>query len=242
MSHTDVNMFWLLLIIAYIGTTARVRDRTPVKARWIKTLILQEISVTPNITNKHMKHILLLYVKEKFLTVNILQAARSQARFDLFGDPTQNVQYVKALHAEMVGQGHNVNIVQHTAMHVIMMLEKMMLQEEIDRQKSNNVKMSGQQKLDYIVKWRKMNSTMLKDGGLGPPDPGSPRHKFLTGIFFSPKYTKDAVPYLQQVFQGDACHMHFGKYTLYSLYGTTANCNTFPIAFKISFSNECKEG
>ena len=242
MSHTGVNVFGLLVIIAYIGFSARVRDRTPVKARWIKTLILQEISVTPNITNKHMKHILSLYVKEKFLTVNILQSARSQARFDLFGDPTQNVQYVKALHAEMVGQGHNVNIVQHTAMHVIMMLEKMMLQEEIDRQKSNNVKMSGQQKLDYIVKWRKMNSTMLKDGGLGPPDPGSPRHKFLTGIFFSPKYTKDAVPYLQQVFQGDACHLHFGKYTLYSLYGTTANCNTFPIAFGISFGNECKEG
>ena len=232
----------LLLFIAYIGTTARVRPRSPVKARWIKTLILQEISVTPNITNKHMKHILSLYVKEKFLTVNILQSARSQARFHLFGDPTQNVQYVNALHDEMVGQGHNVNIVQHTAMHVIMMLEKMMLQEEIDRQKSNNVKMSGQQKLDYIVKWRKMNSTMLKDGGLGPPDPGSPRHKFLTGIFFSPKYTKDAVPYLQQVFQGDACHLHFGKYTLYSLYGTTANCNTFPIAFGISFGNECKEG
>ncbi len=50
------------------------------------------------------------------------------------------------------------------------------------------------------------------------------------------------MPHLQRVFQADACHMNFGKYTLYSCYGTTANCNTFPVAFAIHFGNEDKDG
>jgi hypothetical protein len=36
--------------------------------------------------------------------------------------------------------------------------------------------------------------------------------------------------------------MSFGKYTLYSCYDTTANCNTYPVAFGILFGNEDKEG
>jgi hypothetical protein len=36
--------------------------------------------------------------------------------------------------------------------------------------------------------------------------------------------------------------MNFGKYTLYSCHGTTANCNTYPVAFGILFGNEEKEG
>ncbi len=36
--------------------------------------------------------------------------------------------------------------------------------------------------------------------------------------------------------------MNFGKYTLYSCYGTTANCSTYPVAFGILFGNEVMEG
>jgi hypothetical protein len=36
--------------------------------------------------------------------------------------------------------------------------------------------------------------------------------------------------------------MNFGKYTLDSCYGTTANCNTYPVAFGILFGNDGKEG
>ncbi len=50
------------------------------------------------------------------------------------------------------------------------------------------------------------------------------------------------MPHLQRVFQADACYRNFGKYTLYSCYGTTANCNTFPVAFAIIFGNEDKNG
>ena len=47
---------------------------------------------------------------------------------------------------------------------------------------------------------------------------------------------------LQIFFQADACHMKFGKYMLYSCYGTTANGNTSSVAFGILFGNEDKEG
>ena len=78
---------------------------------------------------------------------------------------------------------------------------------------------------------------MLMDGGLSVPAEGVGESTFFTGIIFSPKYCKDAVPELQDVLQVDGSHTQFVKYTLYSLYGTTANCNTFPIAFGILFGN-----
>ncbi len=53
-------------------------------------------------------------------------------------------------------------------------------------------------------------------------------------------YSNAVVPYLQDVFQADAAHMNFGKYTLFSCYGSTANANTSPIAFAILFGNEDK--
>ena len=53
-------------------------------------------------------------------------------------------------------------------------------------------------------------------------------------------YSNAVVPYLQDIFQADAAHMNFGKYTLFSCYGSTANANTSPIAFAILFGNEDK--
>ncbi len=43
---------------------------------------------------------------------------------------------------------------------------------------------------------------------------------------------------LQNVVQADAAHINFGKYTLYSAYGNTANANMSLIAFAIIFGNE----
>ena len=62
--------------------------------------------------------------------------------------------------------------------------------------------------------------------------------KFVLGIYFSPLTATNTVPHLQCVFQVDAAHMKFGKYTLISLYGTTANKMMFPVALAIVFDNE----
>jgi hypothetical protein len=53
---------------------------------------------------------------------------------------------------------------------------------------------------------------------------------------------KENVPLLQTIYQSDAAHMNFGKYTLYSCYGITANCNASPVAFDRVFSNEDQSG
>lgn len=66
-------------------------------------------------------------------------------------------------------------------------------------------------------------------------------HILWWGIF-SMSYSKQVVSYLQDVFQADTAHVNFGKYTLYSCYGTTANCNKSSIAFAILFGNENKAG
>ena len=50
------------------------------------------------------------------------------------------------------------------------------------------------------------------------------------------------MPLLQTVYQADAAHMNFGKYTLYPCYGITANCNASLVALAIVFGNEDKEG
>jgi hypothetical protein len=78
--------------------------------------------------------------------------------------------------------------------------------------------------------------------GLGEPELGAVPLFFFSGILFSTSGAQKAVPFLQRIFQADACHMNFGKYTLYSCYGITANCNTYPVAFGILFGNEDKEG
>jgi hypothetical protein len=62
--------------------------------------------------------------------------------------------------------------------------------------------------------------------------------KFVNGVFFAPCFATATVPHLQRVFMADACHLNFGKYTLFSCYGKTANANMSPVAFAIIFGNE----
>jgi hypothetical protein len=91
------------------------------------------------------------------------------------------------------------------------------LKEEMDRKKAAKLSMSRQEKIDYVNNWKKDNDTFLCDA-FGFED--GPQFKFLMGIFISPYTSKEQVPFLQQVLQADAARMSFGKYTLYSVYGT----------------------
>jgi len=58
---------------------------------------------------------------------------------------------------------------------------------------------------------------------------------FLHGIFFAPSFSQATVPELQHLVMADACHLNFGKFTMYSCYGITANANMFPVGFAIVF-------
>jgi hypothetical protein len=62
--------------------------------------------------------------------------------------------------------------------------------------------------------------------------------RFFHGVFFTPSFTKKTVPKLQTLFMADACHLNFGKYTLFACYGVTANADMSPVGFAIIFGNE----
>jgi hypothetical protein len=81
--------------------------RTPIKARWIVPLIKDTIRETPNMSNKYMKTLLSTYVKDKFLTVSLLQNARTAAIVHVFGTPTENVPYINMFVDELSTRGHD---------------------------------------------------------------------------------------------------------------------------------------
>ena len=66
-------------------------------------------------------------------------------------------------------------------------------------------------------------------------------NRYLTGILFTTAASIKTVPHLQEGIQSDVAHMQFGKYTLFSAYGSTAVGSMFPNAFGIMFGNENKE-
>jgi hypothetical protein len=102
--------------------------------------------------------------------------------------------------------------------------------------------MTSDMKKAYAAEWIALNKEMLNKGGLAIQLVGNEVPQFCAGVFFSMSYSTTIVPHLQDVFQADAAHMNFGKYTLYYCYGTAANGNTSPIAFAILFGNEDKAG
>ncbi len=55
---------------------------------------------------------------------------------------------------------------------------------------------------------------------------------------FAPSFVQKTIPPLQKTYMADACHLNFGKYTLFFCYGVTANSNMSPVGFGIIFGNE----
>ena len=92
-----------------------------------------------------------------------------------------------------------------------------------------------------MKEWKAANMNMLIASGLDLVAQGPNKPSFVTGIYFCSSTARSTVLHLQQVSNFDAAHMSFGKYTLYSAYGNTANSNTSCIGFGIHFVNATKE-
>jgi hypothetical protein len=56
---------------------------------------------------------------------------------------------------------------------------------------------------------------------------------FLDGVLFAPLFVQKTVPHLQKTYMADACHLNFGKYTLFSCYSVTANSNMSPVGLRL---------
>ena len=222
----------------------RKNRRTPFKASWLVPLLKSRLREKPNMSNRECAHILRLHIRPDFLTRALVQNAKMEGRFKVFGDPTMNAHYIPGMVQEMTTRGHIVQSTVLRACDVMTMLEKIVVRERADLllSKTPPITMTKEMKIAYGTEWINVNKEMLNAGGLAIKLVGDEEPQFYAGVYFGMSYSGAVVPHLQDVFQADACHMNFGKYTLYSCYGTTANGNTSPIAFAILFGNEDKAG
>ena len=210
---------------------------SPYKASYIVPLIAKTIAETPMASNKVLRQILEPYGKPYCITKAILQVARSEARKLIFGNADDNVCYAEFVKEDLEKAGHRVSISFTTRIETMQNLDKIIIAEEAQRRKDKNIAgiLPGQRK-DFVLQWKTEHESQLF-ARLGTPADNL-RLKFLNGILFAPSFVKTTVPHLQKVFMADACHLNFGKYTLFSCYGITANSNASPVAFATIFVNE----
>ncbi len=194
------------------GKVKAVRQHTPIKSCWIVPLLLNEIAEKPNMSNAEMKHVVSTYVKEKSITSSLLQNARTMARDEIFGDPAPNVFFANGLVEKMKECGVDVKVLMKDWQQVLWMLERVVLSDHMCKNNAEGKLMTKAEKIEFVSNWKLENKEVLEDGGLGKPKLGAVPLKFFSGISFSTWGARKAIPFLQQVFQADACHMNFGKY------------------------------
>jgi len=150
------------------------------------------------------------------------------------------VTYLPELVRELEAAGHDYQIITKSNASVLQKVEELVLTQHIALMKASGVKLLKQDKIDFIKEWCKENKALLLKEGLekGPSD----QNCFVAGIFISLSTGRATVPLLQTVYQADAAHTNFGKYTLYSCYGVSSNGKTFPVCLAVVFGNEDKDG
>jgi hypothetical protein len=86
----------------------------------------------------------------------------------------------------------------------------------------------------FVSKWMNGNSKILvKQVGFK-----SDNVSFFDRVLFAPSFVQKTVPHLQKTYTANACHLNFGKYTLFSCYSITANSNMSLVGFAIIFGNK----
>jgi len=91
-------------------------------------------------------------------------------------------------------------------------MESLVVVEELQRLKASKQSMSVNDRKTYAANW------LLTHEDIIVSQLGSKTDclQFVTGVFFAPCFATATVPHLQRVFMADACHLNFGKYTLFS--------------------------
>jgi len=181
-----------------------------------------------------LKAILSPYGKEYAMTDYIIQLARLSARKQIFGDPFDNVKYTHHVKNAMLSQGHHVTVQITNRKETIKNVQWLVVAEELLRLKVSKQSMSVNDRKTFAADWIHKNEDLLLSQ-LGSKNEG---YQFVHAVFFALSFATETVPNLQRVFMADACHLNFGKYTLFSCYGRTANANMSPVAFAIIFGNE----
>ncbi len=138
------------------GKVKQVQQRTQIKSHWIVLLLLSEIAEKPNMSNAEMKHVVLAYVKEKFITSSLLQNAKTMAGDKIFGDPATNAFFANGLVKKMKDCGIDVKLLMKDWQQVLRMLERVVLSDLIHKNKAEGKLMTKAEKksLSPIGNWR----------------------------------------------------------------------------------------
>jgi hypothetical protein len=214
------------------------KPRSPFLAQWFVPLIELIIKLCPNSSNKGLKEVLKVYANDYAMTKSILQKARTLACKEVFGEARVNAKYILALQDELELRGHFVEVILTNRQDAIHWMMLAVLAEEVRRRKATKQKYSDiinpHGARQFCIQWNRDNEDFINEHFGRVED----NWRFVRVILFAPSTSKRSAPALQNVIQADAAHMKFGKYTLYSSYGPTANAQCSPIAFAILFGNE----
>ncbi len=198
-------------------------------------LILLVIVDTPGIPNRNLKQYLSEYGKDHTLTDSILQEARSEAKAQLFRKSEENVKYTKGMKTNLERSGHMVKLHYTSWKETIRNVEHLVVSKELLHLKAkDNSTLDKEGRSAYWNTWKKENYNLL----VNQLSYKTTKGHFLHGVVYAPSFSKATVTELQTVFMADACHLNFGKYTMFSCYGVTANANMLPVGFAIIFGNE----
>jgi hypothetical protein len=185
----------------------------PFWTKWIVPLILPVIVDTPSISNKNLRQYLLGYGKDLALTDSILQEARTEAKDQLFGKSEENVKYAKGMKTYIERSGHVVELCYTSRKETIWNVERLVVSKELLHLKAKeNSTLDKEGRSAYWNTWKKENYDLLVNQ-LGYK---TTKGHFLHGVFYVSSFSKATVPELQTVFMVDACHLNFGKYTMFS--------------------------
>ena len=146
------------------------------------------------------------------------------------------MQYAKGVVEELQGLGHHVQILFANRKEILQAIGGIVLHEEMTRLKKIKQTMDREQQLKFVQRWKKDNEMFLNET-FGMAD-CTYQKQYVKGVLFAPSSSTHLVPLLQDVIQADGAHSQFGKYTLFSAYGTNANGHMSPIAFGLLFGNE----
>jgi hypothetical protein len=216
-------------------STTQRKVATPYKYYDLVPLLISKFKSDPNASNDDMKEVLKPYGNIGVFTESLLQNTRKAVRKELYGTASDNVQYAYHLKYEMERRGHPIRIHVANRKETKRAMEEVVWAEELARRGTTpKASIRTGSRTSFCKQWVKENGDKIYHA-LGDKKDNL---EFLHGIVFAPSVSVQVVPHLQKVFQADAAHVAWGKNTLYSLYGTTANGNMFAVAIGLFFGNE----
>jgi hypothetical protein len=133
---------------------------------------------------------------------------------------------------------HEVELVFGNQQETLKKANAIVLLEEVERRKKAKEIMDKAEQLKFIKKWKTDNDLYLNNV-FGMED--GPQFLFLMSILFATLSSKHLVPLLQDLIQADGAHASYRKYTLFLVYGTTANANMSPLACGLLFGKKNTE-